>query len=209
MAVAQLLLVTSVLLLKISVPSHAHPPYLEKNPQPHQLLAEAAKIIAADSVPWTGESRVKNVWCPDGEECADRQTCCLMGSTYGCCPYALANCCYDGKHCCPLGQFCVNSGGKHYCESVSEGLPQVICPDEHSECPNGNTCCKNEQNNYGCCPAKNAVCCTDGVHCCPEGYKCYVFGCVPAQTALHPLKNFISLTSSVGPKQPSDQRNTV
>jgi hypothetical protein len=27
---------------------------------------------------------------------------------------------------------------------------------------------------YGCCPLPNAVCCSDGKHCCPEGYTCDV-----------------------------------
>ena len=48
----------------------------------------------------------------------------------------------------------------------------VLCPDGTSVCPNGNTCCKLESGEYGCCPLPNAECCSDGVHCCPSGYTC-------------------------------------
>ncbi len=35
---------------------------------------------------------------------------------------------------------------------------------------------------YGCCPMPNAVCCSDGTHCCPHGAKCDLkrMACVPA-----------------------------
>jgi len=51
-------------------------------------------------------------------------------------------------------------------------LPNVACPDGQSECPSGNTCCKLSSGGYGCCPLPKATCCSDGVHCCPEGYSC-------------------------------------
>ena len=49
----------------------------------------------------------------------------------------------------------------------------VVCPDG-SECPAGNTCCRLSSGGYGCCPLPNAVCCSDGKHCCPEGDICDV-----------------------------------
>ena len=39
-------------------------------------------------------------------------------------------------------------------------------------CPDGNTCCRLESYDWGCCPLPNAVCCPDRVHCCPNGYTC-------------------------------------
>ena len=47
----------------------------------------------------------------------------------------------------------------------------INCPDGRSSRPSGDTCCLLSSNGYGCCPLTNAVCCNDGVHCCPEGYS--------------------------------------
>ena len=41
-----------------------------------------------------------------------------------------------------------------------------------SQCPAGTTCCKMPNDKFGCCPYPKATCCSDGVHCCPSGYKC-------------------------------------
>jgi hypothetical protein len=38
-------------------------------------------------------------------------------------------------------------------------------------CPSGDTACTSASGT-GCCPLPNAVCCSDGVHCCPNNYKC-------------------------------------
>jgi len=48
----------------------------------------------------------------------------------------------------------------------------VTCPDKEFQCPDGNTCCKMEDGEYGCCPMASAVCCKDGTHCCPHGTTC-------------------------------------
>ena len=48
----------------------------------------------------------------------------------------------------------------------------VVCPDDHSECPCGDTCCQLSSGSYGFCPVPNAVCCSNGVNCCPNGYSC-------------------------------------
>ena len=50
-------------------------------------------------------------------------------------------------------------------------LQSVECSDG-SACPDGSTCCELASGGYGCCPLPNAVCCSDGVHCCPNGYTC-------------------------------------
>ena len=130
---------------------------------------------------------VNSIVCPDGQsECPDGDTCCKLASgEWGCCPLPEAVCCSDGVHCCPNGYTC--SAG--VCSRGSKILPlleklpaskrnvdasSVVCPDEESECPDGNTCCKLSSGQWGCCPLPQAVCCSDGVHCCPNGYTCDV-----------------------------------
>ncbi|XP_030203026.1 progranulin isoform X1 [Gadus morhua] len=49
----------------------------------------------------------------------------------------------------------------------------VVCPDG-SLCANDNTCCKNIFGGYGCCPFPQAVCCSDMMQCCPNGWDCHV-----------------------------------
>ena len=77
-----------------------------------------------------------------------------------------AVCCSDEKHCCPHGFTCDTGSGK--CDQ-SNGLSiewlektesrsvsdTVQCPDGHSECPAGNTCCAVGGGRYGCCPKPN------------------------------------------------------
>ena len=39
----------------------------------------------------------------------------------------------------------------------------------------GSTCCElSTPGQYGCCPLPSATCCSDNVHCCPQGYTCDV-----------------------------------
>ena len=57
-------------------------------------------------------------------------------------------------------------------ESVVSAPESVTCKDR-STCPTGDTCCKLKNNDgYGCCPMQAAVCCSDGLHCCPTDYFC-------------------------------------
>ena len=125
---------------------------------------------------------VANVPCPDGGQCSDGDTCCQTSSgAYGCCPQPNAVCCSDGKHCCPEGyqcdladNTCTKGGIKEKVtlqELVTKAVANVPCPDG-GQCPDGNTCCLTTSGSYGCCPQPNAVCCSDGKHCCPEGYQC-------------------------------------
>ena len=129
---------------------------------------------------------VKNVVCPDGSsQCPTNQTCCKVSSGgYGCCPLPKAVCCSDMLHCCPEGYKCDVSAGT--CTKGMESLSlltktaavkkveNVVCPDGSSQCPTNQTCCKVSSGGYGCCPLPKAVCCSDMLHCCPEGYKCDV-----------------------------------
>eukprot|EP01121_Diplochlamys_sp_Union-15-3_P020779 TRINITY_DN81_c0_g1_i1.p1 TRINITY_DN81_c0_g1~~TRINITY_DN81_c0_g1_i1.p1 ORF type:complete len:139 (+),score=8.78 TRINITY_DN81_c0_g1_i1:43-459(+) len=43
--------------------------------------------------------------CPSGT-CPSTETCCALGTSWGCCPYQNANCCSDHTHCCPSGYTC-------------------------------------------------------------------------------------------------------
>ncbi|XP_047465155.1 granulin b [Mugil cephalus] len=47
----------------------------------------------------------------------------------------------------------------------------LVCPDG-GVCEDKNTCCKNTEGGYGCCPLPNAECCSDHLHCCFEGTLC-------------------------------------
>ena len=43
-------------------------------------------------------------------------------------------------------------------------------------CYDGETCCAGDmlRIKFICCPGRNAVCCADYLHCCPEGFVCSV-----------------------------------
>ncbi|XP_026207191.1 granulin b [Anabas testudineus] len=47
----------------------------------------------------------------------------------------------------------------------------LVCPDG-GMCEDKNTCCKNSEGGYGCCPLPRAECCSDHLHCCYEGTLC-------------------------------------
>ncbi|NXD15669.1 GRN protein, partial [Nothocercus nigrocapillus] len=133
------------------------------------------------------------VQCPDGEsECPESSTCCVMPSgTWGCCPMPEASCCPDKVHCCPRATVCDLAHGRCLAPTGQRPLGtkfparkrqsqpwlpvvlgQVTCPDGRSACPDGATCCQLPSGHYGCCPLQNAVCCSDRLHCCPQGTAC-------------------------------------
>ncbi|XP_038077891.1 uncharacterized protein LOC119745555 isoform X14 [Patiria miniata] len=130
------------------------------------------------------------VVCPGGQsQCPDGNTCCQLASgQWGCCPLPKAVCCSDHLHCCPNGYTCdvgagsCSKGGltvpwaeKNMAKPVK--VESVVCPGSQAECPDGNTCCKLSSGQWGCCPLPNAVCCSDHVHCCPNGYTCSSGSC--------------------------------
>ena len=47
-----------------------------------------------------------------------------------------------------------------------------VCLDNRFECPDGHSCCQLTSGEQGCCPLSKAVCCLDGIHCCPHSYEC-------------------------------------
>ena len=127
-----------------------------------------------------GKTMVK---CHDGSSCAGKETCCELSSGgYGCCPYEEAVCCSDGLHCCPHGTTCDVKQGTCIRQTDSSGISaiwskvgktMVKCLDG-SSCAGKETCCKLASGGYGCCPYEEAVCCSDGLHCCPHGTTCDV-----------------------------------
>ncbi|VDL99504.1 unnamed protein product, partial [Schistocephalus solidus] len=144
------------------------------------------------------ETRKDDNICPADEDlCDEWQTCCKMvDGRPGCCPMANAQCCSDGVHCCPEGTRCnalsnaciptnrVNPfrlpstttsprlSNRTTIALVPSRSSDSVCPDGKSSCSREDTCCLMADNNYGCCPSENAVCCADGRHCCPSGYTC-------------------------------------
>lgn len=120
-------------------------------------------------------------------------TCCYKGAS--CCPPG-TTCSSSGDKCyraAPAGEGDTTELGaiapsRHSARggdnSSSPSVPSltktvpaqdgnVVCPDHQSQCTDDNTCCKLSNNEeWGCCPFKNAVCCVDGKHCCPESKTC-------------------------------------
>ena len=125
----------------------------------------------------------ENINCPDKSECPNGNTCCKVGSSYGCCPMSVATCCADEKHCCPNGYQCKqdketctkgDSVVPMFLKTVPASAPGIVtCPDGESYCEKG-FCCQIKANTtkYGCCPFDKGVCCSDMVHCCPGDYQC-------------------------------------
>jgi hypothetical protein len=110
-------------------------------------------------------------------ECDSKETCCtLSDGSIGCCPYNQATCCSDHAHCCPHGYTCdlehmqcVKGESKILLSSISSNLKDD-CPS--GTCDQSQTCCALSDGSWGCCPYKDADCCSDHAHCCPHGYDC-------------------------------------
>ncbi|XP_054851333.1 progranulin [Eublepharis macularius] len=160
-------------------------------------LAEGACHKGIKSIPWLAKSSASIVHiaatsagsvvpCDPQTSCPDQQTCCrLPTGAWGCCPLPKAVCCSDHLHCCPSGFHCGSEAGT--CVKDGESIPwlekrpaivhvasssmDVRCDDRVS-CPDGQTCCRQASGEWGCCPFAQAVCCSDHVHCCPNGYTC-------------------------------------
>uniref|UniRef100_A0A8C6EFW3 Progranulin n=1 Tax=Moschus moschiferus TaxID=68415 RepID=A0A8C6EFW3_MOSMO len=134
------------------------------------------------------------VQCPDKQfQCPNSSTCCTMpDGAWGCCPMPQAVCCEDHVHCCPSGFRCDTEKG--VCEQGTRRVPwmekapahlslpdpgaverDVPC-DNVTSCPSSTTCCRLTSGEWGCCPAPEAVCCSDHQHCCPKGYTCLAGG---------------------------------
>jgi len=124
--------------------------------------------------------------CPDGSRCPDDEssTCCRAKSGYSCCPLPNAVCCDNGVYCCPAGMSCNLKDGTcvHHLtatpnttsdySSGTENYGEHTCPDRKHKCSDDSTCCLISPSLYGCCPYRDAVCCSDNEHCCPPGSTC-------------------------------------
>ncbi|KAK2709136.1 hypothetical protein QYM36_012955, partial [Artemia franciscana] len=81
----------------------------------------------------------------------------------------------------------------------------IICPGGDQSCADGYTCCEMMNPGfYSCCPIKNAVCCEDKIHCCPEGNICNKKSgsCEKARTGPSNIQSFnsiINVTSVICP----------
>ncbi|XP_075537649.1 progranulin-like [Dermacentor variabilis] len=66
------------------------------------------------------------------------------------------------------------TGTKTHGSSVGDDEPLLTkCPAGDTYCLRDNsTCCRQEGGSYGCCPDRDAVCCSDLVNCCPRGFAC-------------------------------------
>uniref|UniRef100_A0A3P8YUI5 Granulins domain-containing protein n=1 Tax=Esox lucius TaxID=8010 RepID=A0A3P8YUI5_ESOLU len=133
--------------------------------------------------------QLAKIQCDSHTTCPKDTTCCFIKSTqkWGCCPLPQAVCCADGEHCCPKDYKCDVSRttctkGKvtipwyNKLAAQSEDTAQVPAAslrcDAQSRCPEGSSCCKLSTGHWSCCPLRQAVCCGDEGHCCPQGYSC-------------------------------------
>ena len=86
------------------------------------------------------------------------------------------------------------------------------CGDSTS-CLAGQTCCKSETG-YGCCDGVDAVCCIDGLHCCPRGSTCDLVDNTCKLMAVKRTNNIKATTilaaAKKGPiKLPSESANNI
>ncbi|KAI1896514.1 hypothetical protein AGOR_G00095560 [Albula goreensis] len=165
-------------------------------------LAASTCDDASSSVPWLEKipaltQSSSNEKCDEKTICPSGTTCCQQNSgEWACCPLPQAVCCEDHEHCCPKGYKCdvsqqtCNKPGdlsipwfskqpalkeKLTEENMTNKLPDTKQCDPLTSCPRDTTCCyMDKMGKWGCCPLPNAVCCEDGDHCCPSGYKCDV-----------------------------------
>ncbi|CAH8619022.1 unnamed protein product [Schistosoma guineensis] len=165
-------------LVSASAPARLNPSKADWGKKIHKL---SAKYLLAYS----------GVVCPDPlYECPANTTCCPSpDETWACCPIPQAVCCSDGEHCCPDGYVCDLSVGECINRSKSSNelkkflpninlssLPTKIgynnrCPNSDVYCEDNSTCCEHDKE-WGCCLFSNAVCCSDGIHCCPANTIC-------------------------------------
>lgn len=125
-----------------------------------------------------------------------------------------AVCCEDQQHCCPAGYTC--NVKARTCEKDAPAIQasthltfrprvgDVACGAGHF-CHNNQTCCRDRQGGWACCPylkvsatpapgagcgrglssapshthsplTIQGICCADGRHCCPTGFHCSAKG---------------------------------
>lgn len=127
-----------------------------------------------------------DIGCDQHTSCPVGQTCCpsLKGS-WACCQLPHAVCCEDRQHCCPAGYTCnvkartceKDAGSVQPSMDLTFGskVGNVECGAGHF-CHDNQSCCKDSQGGWACCPYAKGVCCRDGRHCCPMGFHCSAKG---------------------------------
>uniref|UniRef100_A0A8C1MS83 Granulin a n=1 Tax=Cyprinus carpio TaxID=7962 RepID=A0A8C1MS83_CYPCA len=158
----------------------------------------SVKLISSQNVAVTQVSSVhSDVPCDSTKSCPDGSTCCkTKEGGWACCPLPQAVCCDDFIHCCPHGTTCNVAAGS--CDETSgsqpwsEKLPVKLISSQNvavtQECP------------YVFLIFSQAVCCTDGEHCCPANYKCDVtrVSCIRGDVVI-PWYNKMSSQSTPAP----------
>ncbi|CAL1600106.1 unnamed protein product [Knipowitschia caucasica] len=139
-------------------------------------------------------SEVEKEKCDTETMCPGGTTCCKKTSgQWACCPLPQAVCCNDHEHCCPRGYKCnveaqtcdkpgelsvpwlqkIPAVQKESLQVLTVSAPARTMCDPHTSCPRGTTCCfMKNSHKWGCCPVPQAICCSDGDHCCPRGHTC-------------------------------------
>ncbi|XP_012684190.2 granulin b isoform X2 [Clupea harengus] len=118
---------------------------------------------------------------PEAVCCEDMQHCCPHGST---CNLA-ASTCDSANGPVPLVRkvpalsASPRTGAGANADDDAAATLQAPVPshglmcDGHTSCPDDNTCCyMHNAGKWGCCPLRQAVCCSTGDHCCPRGFTC-------------------------------------
>ncbi|XP_032704912.1 progranulin isoform X3 [Lontra canadensis] len=143
-----------------------------------------SKENATDLLTKLPATAVQEVKCDMEVSCPDGYTCCrLQSGAWGCCPFAQAVCCEDRQHCCPAGYTCnvrarsceKEADSAHLAARLARGsrvaVGNVECGAGHF-CHDNQTCCRDSQGGWACCPYRQGVCCADQRHCCPAGFRC-------------------------------------
>ncbi|XP_019655774.1 progranulin isoform X2 [Ailuropoda melanoleuca] len=147
-----------------------------------------SKENATDLLTKLPAQTVQEVKCDMEVSCPDGYTCCrLQSGAWGCCPFAQAVCCEDRQHCCPAGYTCnvkarsceKEADSAHLAARLARGprrgVGNVECGAGHF-CHDNQTCCRDSQGGWACCPYRQGICCADQRHCCPTGFRCAAKG---------------------------------
>ncbi|XP_029013949.1 granulin a [Betta splendens] len=87
-------------------------------------------------------------------------------------------------------------------EEENTGAHNRVQCDAHTSCPQYTTCCfMVSTHKWGCCPLPQAVCCSDGSHCCPKQYKCdeHKTSCIKGEVVIPWYTKLQATTSADAP----------
>uniref|UniRef100_A0A5F9C723 Progranulin n=1 Tax=Oryctolagus cuniculus TaxID=9986 RepID=A0A5F9C723_RABIT len=134
-------------------------------------------------------SHPRDIGCDQHTSCPVGQTCCpSLGGGWACCQLPHAVCCEDRQHCCPAGYTCnvkarscekeveaAHAAAALLLPGPREGVRDVAC-GQGRFCHDNQTCCRDRQGGWACCPYPQGSCCADRQHCCPAGFHCKAKG---------------------------------